>query len=213
MGNNLVSPCFPAATHAASATTKLIFWGGATRLLPSRQLAGELMYQFPDSLVCHANSFFIGQPVPALAIQDELISGETYFVLPSDHLPCGTLTAASLALLSSTKGQQSPFVHGKCPFEYVKGNDGKSQIRVLPEFIERMISGGCATGAAAAGEGKGGCGGVCEEICSTPELKKQYEQLVGSKNRPWSPRLETITESNFKVRLSPGRFFGCDRIR
>ncbi|XP_020585581.1 uncharacterized protein LOC110028179 [Phalaenopsis equestris] len=217
MGNTLVSPCFASTTHPTTTTTpagatKLVFWGGTTTITTTKLLAGELLFQFPDSLICHANSFFIGQPVPALTIEEELISGETYFVLPADHLPCGLLTAASLALLCSTKGRQPGFVHGKCPFECVKGSDGKAHIRVLPEFIEGMISGGCDGGGSVGGSDVGDGDEVCDVICSTPELRKQYEQLVGSKSRPWSPRLETIIESNFKVKMSPCRFLSCDRV-
>ncbi|KAL5065856.1 hypothetical protein RYX36_027593, partial [Vicia faba] len=32
-------------------------------------------------------------------------------------------------------------------------------------------------------------------LCSTPELKKHYEMLVKSKDRVWSPKLETILEN------------------
>ncbi|KAK8957576.1 hypothetical protein KSP39_PZI001393 [Platanthera zijinensis] len=173
MGNALVSPCFPAPHHGqttagAATTTKLIFWGGAIRHLPPRHVAGELMFEFPDSIVCHADSFFIGKSIPSLSIDDELLTGDTYFVLPADRLPSRTLTPASIALLSSSKGKESK------------------------------------TGEGETGEGETG------EICSTPELKKHYELLVGSRSRQWSPRLETIKES-YKSRMSPGRLLGCDR--
>ncbi|GAA0151742.1 hypothetical protein LIER_10397 [Lithospermum erythrorhizon] len=43
--------------------------------------------------------------------------------------------------------------------------------------------------------------GNYDNLCSTPELKKHYDHLVGSRGQVWSPRLETILES--KSRSSP----------
>ncbi|KAG0453432.1 hypothetical protein HPP92_024736 [Vanilla planifolia] len=146
MGNTLVTTaCFQAPSQDTQ-ETKLVFYGGATQLLPGRRhLAGELMFQSPDSIVCHAGSFFIGQPLPVLSIDDELLGGETYFVIPADRLPCSVLTAASLAALSSNRGEQKRAAaqqqaSGCSPFEYVKGEDGRAHIKVMPEFITRMIS-------------------------------------------------------------------------
>ncbi|KAK8964244.1 hypothetical protein KSP40_PGU011015 [Platanthera guangdongensis] len=217
MGNALVSPCFPAPHHgqttaAAATTTKLIFWGGEIRHLPPRHLAGELMFEFPDSIVCHADSFFIGKSIPSLSIDDELLTGDTYFVLPADRLPSRTLTPASIALLSSSKGktQAQPLVAGVSPFEYVKGGDGQAHIRVLPEFIAKLITFAEESTKESKTEEGETEEGETGEICSTPELKKHYELLVGSRSRQWSPRLETIKES-YKLRMSPGRLLACDR--
>ncbi|PKA67010.1 hypothetical protein AXF42_Ash004501 [Apostasia shenzhenica] len=208
MGNSLITPCFH-ASHGRTAA-RLIFVGGGTRLLFGRELsAGELMFQFPDCVVCHAGSFYIGQPIPALSMDDELLAGETYFVLPADRLPChSTLTAASLALLSSSSSAcpRPPLPRlfstrsgEPCPFEYVKGCDGRALIKVLPEFIARIISNG------------GGGGMMSGEICSTPELRKHYEQLVGTRSQPWSPSLATITEKKGRTSSSPSRLLGFDR--
>ncbi|KAG6480774.1 uncharacterized protein LOC122014321 [Zingiber officinale] len=182
---NAFWPCLKAAAPAV----ELIFWGGATeRITLSRGgakplLAGEIMFRFHDHVVCHADSFFIGRPVPALSVGDQLLPGHTYFILPVDRLPDlhDPLTAASLTSLSASRN--SPQVAGgrQSPFEYVRGADGRASIKVHPEFVTKLIS-------------------VCDAeesgaLCSTPELKKHYEQLVGSKDRrPWSPKLESIEE-------------------
>lgn len=198
MGNG-ASQCF---LLPSPGTAKLIFWGGATQLLPAQRPAGEIMFKFPDCVICHADSFFIGRPLPILSLEDELLPGNTYFVLPVDRLPCqeSTLTAASFASLSP--GPRRPVFSGSGQnntFVYVKGSDGRAVIKVQPEFIINLIT-----------EENTERTSVCrdrEEICSTPELKKHYAQLVGPRDRPWSPRLETIKErcNKNKLRLSPGR--------
>ncbi|KAJ1696809.1 hypothetical protein LUZ63_005321 [Rhynchospora breviuscula] len=198
MGNG-PSQCF---LSSSPGTVKLIFWGGATQLIPAQRPAGEIMFSFLDCVICHADSFFIGRPLPILSLEDELLAGNTYFVLPVDRLPCqdSALTATTFASLSpcpkkpifSGSGQNNAFM-------YLKGADGRAVIKVQPEFIMKLIQ-------VQDTERTSVCGDK-EEICSTPELKKHYAQLVGPRDRPWSPRLETIKEKNNKNRLkiSPAR--------
>ncbi|KAH0454839.1 hypothetical protein IEQ34_016763 [Dendrobium chrysotoxum] len=182
MGNSLISPCFlPNSTK--NSTTKLIFWGGATHLLSGRHLAAKLLSHFPNCSIFHADSFFIGHPIPTLSFSDELLLGETYFILPADLLPFNTLTANSLALLNGGKRWPPPPM-AKFPFECVKGEDGRKAVKVVPEFIMEMIT----------VDDRGGEVQVSEEICSTPELKRHYEQLVVGNRLSWSPKLETVSE-------------------
>lgn len=200
---NAFWPCL----RAAAPVVELIFWGGATeRITVSRRanplLAGEIMFRFPDHVVCHADSFFIGRPMPALSVGNQLLPSHTYFILPIDRLPDlhDPLTAASLASLSASGNAPQVAGGGQSPFEYVRGADGRASIKVHPEFLTKLIS-------------------VCDveesgALCSTPELKKHYEQLVGSKDRrPWSPKLESIEEkekrrmlhSTSKLLMSPAK--------
>ncbi|XP_042414980.1 uncharacterized protein LOC122004115 [Zingiber officinale] len=184
---------------------KLVFWGGATELLRQQQPAGELMFRFSDCIVCPADAFFIGRPVPALAIDDDLLPGRTYLVIPLGKFPChgNPLTAASVASLSSTP--RAPLAG--CPFAYVKGGDGRAMIKVLPEFMTKLVVGG---GGADEGRERGDGGKAV--ICTTPELRKHFAQLVGPKERPWSPKLETIAERKKRLllagSLSPVRLLG-----
>ncbi|XP_039065070.1 uncharacterized protein LOC120210393 [Hibiscus syriacus] len=198
MGNSLAY-CFHSNPRYS---VKLIFWEGNTRTLTGKHIAGEVMFQFPDKMVCHADSFFIGHPIPALSMNDDLIPGRTYFVLPLDRFACNVLTASSLAALnSSSSPKPAPINFGACPFEYVKGADGRVLMKVVPEFITSLIT--------KSNEGDEiGSGGGNGFLCSTPELKKHYETLVGSKQQDWSPKLETISE--YKVRFSPCRFIGLE---
>ena len=203
MGNGL-SPCLcPGAAHGEAA--RLVFWGGSARMADERRsvTAGDVMAELPDQhLVCAGDSFFIGLPVPALSPCERLVAGRTYFVLPAARFSCGqALTAATLAKLSPSSAAKVPLAGGAAsPFEYVTGSDGAPLIRILPEFIEKVIT---------------SCGGKCgtaaaEQLCSTPELRKHYMQLVGARaERPWSPGLETISEADKKRRMpSPVRLVG-----
>ncbi|CAM8961686.1 unnamed protein product [Rhodiola kirilowii] len=190
--------CFR-ATNPRS--TKLVFYDGSSRVLRGRKhVAGEIMFEFPDHMVCHADTFFIGHPIPALPISAKLEPNNLYFILPIDKFANRILSASSLSLLQASNNNKptSPikFDHEQKPFEFVKGSNGRTLIKVVPEFIVRLI-----TLTEDQGGGKDGTGGGF--LCSTPELKKQYEQLVG-KEMNWSPKLETISE--YKIRFSPCRF-------
>ncbi|KAI3414647.1 uncharacterized protein J3R85_016064, partial [Psidium guajava] len=201
---NAVSPCWRRQRGSRS-QVKLVFWEGATRTLTGEHVAGEIMFEFPDKMVCHAGSFFLGRPIPALALDDPLVRGETYFVLPLDCFPshgsATTLSTSSLAALGSASPRPGPMSFGGGgPFEYIKGEDGRVSIKVVPEFIARLITRGEGIG----GDVNGNNGSVspCSgPLCSTPELQKQYEQLVGPREQVWSPKLETISE--YKIRYSP----------
>lgn len=201
MGNGL-SPCLcPGSAHGGEAA-RLVFWGGSARMADELRsvTAGDVTAELPDQyLVCAADSFFIGLPVPALPPGELLVAGRTYFVLPAARFCCRqALTAATLAKLSPSPAAKVPLAGGTAsPFEYVAGADGAPLIRILPEFIEKVIT-SC---------GGGGKSGAAEQLCSTPELKKHYMQLVGARaERPWSPGLETISEAEKRRRMpSPVR--------
>lgn len=192
MGNAI---CFR-PTGAAAAT--LISYGGGTRILAGgKLLAGEIMFQFPDHVVCHADAFFIGRPIPSLAIDDELRHGNTYFLLPLDTFPQGVLTASSLAALRCSPRAAASSLK-ECPFEYVRSSNGSVMIKVKPEYIAGLIR--------RENEEKIGAGAGKSSLCNSPELQKHYHQLVGPRDRIWSPKLETISEC--KIRVSPCRILG-----
>ncbi|KAF8719912.1 hypothetical protein HU200_024676 [Digitaria exilis] len=207
MGNGL-SPCLCPGTGHGREAARLVFWGGSSRIADERRhaTAGDVAAELPEEhLVCAADSFFIGLPVPALPPGERLVAGRTYFVLPAARFSSRqALTAATLAKLSPSPAAATkvPLAGGggaASPFEYVTGADGAPLIRILPEFIEKVIT---------SSHGGGKCGAAAaEQLCSTPELRKHYMQLVGARaERPWSPGLETITEAEKKRRMpSPVR--------
>ncbi|WVZ67392.1 hypothetical protein U9M48_016478 [Paspalum notatum var. saurae] len=206
MGNIALSPCL----HPAAATVRLVYWGGQARLLATAPItAGDVAAELPapatDHLVCPADAFFVGLPVPAMSPGEELLPGRTYFVLPAARFPClKALTAATLAALSpntcasKTKVMLLAGPAGQCPFEYVKGAGAGGRaalIRVLPEFIEKLITCDDAAASARGKLNKVVPAPASAGLCSTPELKRHYAQLVGARGQQaWSPRLETIAE-------------------
>ncbi|XP_047056116.1 uncharacterized protein LOC124662310 [Lolium rigidum] len=227
MGNGL-SPCVskPATAPAAA---RLVYWGGRTRVLlvnddedadgcpTAGDVAAELLPP-GGHVVCPSDSFFVGLPIPITPPSERLLPGRTYFVLPAARFSLSSdgkvpvLTAATLASLSAAPGSKqrvSLAGPGECPFEYVKGGEHGAAplIRVLPEFIEKVIT---CDGASDGAVRRGKCGVVgvasATELCSTPELKRHYAQLVGPRTRTWSPRLETISErGKRRMFLSPAR--------
>ncbi|KAI3984182.1 hypothetical protein MKX01_011136 [Papaver californicum] len=212
---NAMALCFyvnyKASTTSSSSLVKLIFWQGKTITFKGKKIAGEIMFEYPEMMVCHANSFYINHIIPALSISDELSAGQTYFILPIDPFAFKVLSISSLSslALSSSTGNKpkKPINFAECPFQYVRGSDGRMLIRVLPEFIMKLIT----------TSGQDGNSSVSSSsfLCTTPELKKHYDVMVGSsKERVWSPKLETISECKknlaITTRLSPCRLLGID---
>ena len=206
MGGNgcLLAPCFCGALLSRRRKARLVLWGGESRAARHGKLAGQVMLEVAGTVVCRAEAFYLGRPAPVLAIEDRLLGGGTYLVLPVDRLPQGydAVTAASLAALSYDRAagggaggsSSSLSIAGgpRSPFEYVKGDDGRTVIKVTPEFLIGAIT----ASSRAAKEDKDDNGEACAgALCSTPELRKHYEQLVGAaRGRAWSPRLDTIKE-------------------
>lgn len=212
MGNTLVVSCFH-QNPTSLPSCKLIFWEGTTTILKGNHIAREILFEFPDKIICHADSFFIGHPVPALSIDEELIIGQTYFVLPIDLFANNNvLSTSSISALGSSSSPNNKRVSinfGDCPFEYLKGANGRVLIKVVPEFITKLISNACSGNKEMLGcDSNSTSPSYKAFLCSTPELQKHYEQLVGSKEQVWSPKLETISEQ--KLRCSPCRFLGLE---
>ncbi|XP_076920199.1 uncharacterized protein LOC143581260 [Bidens hawaiensis] len=201
MGNSIATCCLT----SEGSFVKVIYWEGNIRTLTGKKwIAGEIMIERPDCMVCDANSFFIGHRIPALTIDDTLKPGRTYFVLPLDVFSSKTLSASSIsALVGHTSTRLGPVNIKECPFEYLKGTNGTVLIKISSEFMERILT---RRGGHDVQENESISNGF---LCSTPELKKLYEQLVGSKDQTWSPKLETISEHN-KIRYSPYRLIGLE---
>ncbi|XP_047054200.1 uncharacterized protein LOC124660430 [Lolium rigidum] len=207
MGNGL-SPCVSMPATAPTAV-RLVYWGGQTRVLLVNEeddsldgegcsTAGDVAAELHPPgvhVVCPSDCFFVGLPIPITPPTERLLPGRTYFVLPAARLSPGwpsdkappVLTAATLAALSGGEKRLSLAGPGDCPFEYVKGG-AAPLIRVLPEFIEKVITcDGASDGAVRRGKcGVAAAAASATELCSTPELKRHYAQLVGPRTRPWS---------------------------
>ncbi|KAF5741239.1 hypothetical protein HS088_TW10G00235 [Tripterygium wilfordii] len=197
---------------AAARTIKLIDSNGSVKIYTRPIPASELMIQFPTHLICRSDSFYVGQKIPALAESDLLQLGHNYFLLPTQFFQ-SVLSFVNIAAFASAKTTpHQPFRNAlmkkaaTCrPFDIQKSPSGCLRIRVTDEFISQLMEEGNVVEN----------GDVCEEeeetttkngVCSTPQLKKDYKQLVRS--RQWRPKLETIRENKEKRKLSS---FGMKR--
>eukprot|EP01018_Ginkgo_biloba_P037648 Gb_26414 [translate_table: standard] len=203
MGNHF--SCIALTSQNKGPSIKLICSDGRTRTLEEPQNAGELMSNYPEHIVCHADSFYIGQQVPALSADAELKVGETYFLLPKKWFGC-VLSAASLASIAASKvasrsasaAKRSPLSTVSQPFAIESRiNGGALQFKVSPEFIAKLLEDGKFRDSEAIGSSK-------PFLCNTPDLQKDYGQLVKSRSQHWRPKLETIREIDRN---------GCKRFR
>lgn len=197
---------------------KLIKSDGIVKIYHRPIHVSELMIEFPKHLVCRSDSFYIGQKIPALSEDDELQLGHKYFLLPQHFFQTvlSFVTIASFAsslpepspLSSSSltsKGSRNAFVKraAACqPFDIQKTPSGCLRLRVSDDFISQLLEEGKIR---EEDEKKDSSSKSESAVCSTPQLQKEYAQLVGSHR--WKPKLETIRESE-KRKLSS---FGMKR--
>ncbi|XP_024312690.1 uncharacterized protein LOC100826706, partial [Brachypodium distachyon] len=208
--------CFvsPVGRRRQRQAARLVLWGGETRPAEpgctaweavASNLQGATANATHVVVLCRADGFRLGRPAPVLAASDRLEPGRTYVLLPADRLPArgrGAVTAASPSALSyHGKGSSSsPSLAGgaRSPFEYVKdGVDGRTAIKVAEEFVLKAVTAGRGSSSRQGEYGRRS--GRQLIIYSTPELRRQYEQLVGAAR--WSPRLETIEERKARPRV------------
>ncbi|KAG9447343.1 hypothetical protein H6P81_013471 [Aristolochia fimbriata] len=208
-------------------TVKLIKSDGLVKIYHRPVNAAELMLEFPKHLICHSDSFLIGQKIPALSENDELKLGHKYFLLPKHFFQSvlSFVTIASFASGPSPSASSLPedAVSSKkaflkkaatCkPFEVHKTPSGTLQIRVSDEFIAQLMEEGRLQGeeeGTKKSESSGSEGTAKGKVCTTPQLQKDYTQLVGCRRSlQWKPKLETIKEKDRK-RLGA---FGIKRRR
>ncbi|KAI3795878.1 hypothetical protein L1987_38538 [Smallanthus sonchifolius] len=203
MGNIIGACCLA----SKGSFVKVIYWEGNTKILTGRRrLAGEIMFEFPDSIVCDADRFFIGHAIPALAIDDQLMPGKTYFVLPLDIFSKENLSVSSISAFVDMKHRRSPADLKEFPLEYINGSNGSVLIKVKPEYMARHLS---SRNGHSYDQENDAIHVASSSLCSTPELKKEYEQLVRSRDQIWSPSLDTISEAS-KTRYSPYRIIGLE---
>ncbi|XP_042499243.1 uncharacterized protein LOC122077373 [Macadamia integrifolia] len=200
----------------SSSSIKLIKLDGLVKIYHQPIHASQLMLEFPKHLVCHSESFYIGQKIPALSEEDELQPGHKYFLLPKHFFQSvlSFVTIASFAASSPSSSSSNSYsskqaflkraaAAASCqPFDIKRTPSGSLQIRVSDEFISKLMEEGKTKEEGIhRNETKGG-------VCNTPQLQKDYEQLVGY--RQWKPKLETIRESERRRKLSS---FGMKRLR
>lgn len=152
---------------------KVIRSDGVVKIYDRPIRACQLMEEFPKHMACRSDCFYIGLKTPALAADDLLLPGDTYFLLPANFFQSALSFASFLQC-----GRRRP------AFEVEKTASGSLRIKVTEEMIFRMQEE--EEMAAAAAE-------RMVRICTTPQLKKDYEMLVGRRYQ-WKPKLDTISE-------------------
>lgn len=191
--------------EAAVPTIKLIKSDGFVKIYHRPIHVSQLMVEFPKHLVCRADSFYIGQKIPALSEDDELQLGHKYFLLPK-HFFQSVLSFVSIASFASSLPESTPLSQSSLiskqsrnvflkkaaacqPFDIQKTPSGCLRIRVSDEFISQLIE----EGKTIEDRNNESSGNSKSIVCTTPQLQKEYAQLVGS--RQWQPKLETIREA------------------
>lgn len=197
---------------------KLIKSDGLVKVYRRPIHVSQLMVEFPKHLVCRADSFYIGQKIPALSEDEQLQLGQKYFLLPK-HFFQSVLSFVTIASFASSPPVQPPLSSSNSliskdsrnaflkkasacqPFDIEKTPSGCLRIRVSDEFISQLLEEG-EIGERENNESSSKSKSV---VCTTPQLQKEYAQLVGS--HQWKPKLETIRETE-KRKLSS---FGMKR--
>ncbi|KAI3518285.1 hypothetical protein L1887_06837 [Cichorium endivia] len=113
------------------------------------------------------------------------------------------LTASSVSAFIAYMPRHTPADLKESPLEFIKGSNGRVLIKMKPDVMARHLISRGAHDDDKGNEGKPS-NATSSSLCSTPELKKEYEQLVRSKDQAWSPNLQTISEAK-KIRYSPYR--------
>ncbi|KAK3228950.1 hypothetical protein Dsin_000831 [Dipteronia sinensis] len=199
-------------------TIKLVKSDGLVKIYDRPIHVSELMVEFPKHLVCRSDSFYIGQKIPALSESDQLQLGQKYFLLPKHFFQTvlSFVTIASFASSShqSNRDSRNAFLKkaAACqPFDIQKSSSGCPRIRVSDEFLSQLMEDGMRVKEDQEDENKEneqvpGLSKIKSKVCTTPQLQKDYTQLIGSL-RQWKPKLETIRETE-KRKLSA---FGMKR--
>ncbi|KAL4570028.1 hypothetical protein LXL04_025677 [Taraxacum kok-saghyz] len=158
-----------------------------------------------EYMVCRSDSFYIGQKVPPLSLHERLQPGHTYFLLPT-HIFHSVLSFVTIA--SFTASSRKPDMDdGNCntkmkaaflkkaaasscsPFDIQKTASGTLRIRVSEIFISQMMMD------QAHGKTLVDVEEAADLLCTTPQLHREYKQLVVGSRRGWKPKLEMIKET------------------
>ncbi|KAL4351779.1 hypothetical protein GQ457_06G034460 [Hibiscus cannabinus] len=175
-------------------TLKVINCDGQVKIYDRPVHVAELLNQFPKHMICRSDSFYIGQKIPPLAMDDKLRLGHNYFLLPKQifQTALSFVTIASFANSRYSSPRLAKKAAASQPFHVEKSESGCLRIRVSDEFIRELME------ESKTEEGdEESCSG---RVCTTPQLQKQYALLVGSARHNWKPKLETIKEKKKKRR-------------
>ncbi|KAE8709958.1 Gag protease polyprotein [Hibiscus syriacus] len=189
-------------------TVKIIKSDGVVKIYDRPVNVSDLVNEFPKHMVCRSDSFYIGQMIPPLSVHEQLLLGHVYFLLPERFFQ-SVLTFVTVASFASDAQSRNAVLKkaAACrPFIIQKSSSGCLSIRVSDEFIRTLVEEGRLKEETEEENG-GSNSNNNNRLCSTPQLQKQYTQLVGS-TRHWKPKLETIKETEKKKKSKMPSSFG-----
>ncbi|KAI3497584.1 hypothetical protein L1887_32984 [Cichorium endivia] len=168
-----------------------------------------------EYMVCRSDSFYIGQKIPPLSQHERLQPGHTYFLLPT-HLFHSVLSFVTIASFTASSKQDRDDSNGNMkmkaaflkkaaasscsPFDIQKTSSGTLRIRVSELFISQLMMDQAAVAAGNHHHDKQliDLQEAADLLCTTPQLHREYKQLVVGSRRGWKPKLEMIKETPSK---------------
>ncbi|XP_042047647.1 uncharacterized protein LOC121793675 [Salvia splendens] len=174
--NQLMVAPLPRCFHRSAAVIRLVKSDGMVAIYDRPVTASELMEEFPKHMVCRSDCFYIGQVTPALSHHDRLLPGHNYFLLPANFFQSALSFATFLRCRTATAGRP--------PFELEKTAAGGLRVKVTEEMIVQRQK---------EMEAEAEVARRIVRVCTTPQLCKDYEMLVGRRLQ-WKPKLDTISE-------------------
>ncbi|CAI9768794.1 unnamed protein product [Fraxinus pennsylvanica] len=182
--------------HHGKGIIKLIKYDGTVKIYNRPLHVSEIVDEFPKYMVCPSDSFYIGQKISSLSEEDKLQLGQNYLLLPK-HLFHSVFSFTFFLQCQSGCALLAKNAASNCrPFDIQKTPSGSLRIRVSEEFITQLIE----QGKIKENDDQQPSLGKNIRVCNTPQLQKDYQQLVGQ--RQWKPKLDTISERHHKKKIS-----------
>ncbi|KAG6426669.1 hypothetical protein SASPL_110896 [Salvia splendens] len=166
----------PHRRSRSAAVIRLVKSDGMVAIYDTPVTASELMEEFPKHMVCRSDCFYIGQVTPALSHHDRLLPGHNYFLLPANFFQSALSFATFLRCRTAAAGPP--------PFELEKTAAGGLRVKVTEEMIVQRQK---------EMEAEAEVARRIVRVCTTPQLRKDYEMLVGRRLQ-WKPKLDSISE-------------------
>lgn len=134
----------------------------------------EVMEEFPKHLVCRSDCLYIGQKTKPLSQHHRLRLGRIYIILPESFFQ---------SALSFTSFRFAFPTSNTLPlFQVERTSAGVLRVKLSDEYLISIIKQQQEQELA-----------DNKTICTTPQLCKDYDQLVARTHR-WKPKLDTISE-------------------
>ncbi|KAK1381644.1 hypothetical protein POM88_028388 [Heracleum sosnowskyi] len=209
----------------SNAIIKVIKSDGTVIMYDRAVNVSALVLKFPNHKICNSESLYIGKKISALSEDDQLQLGHDYFLLPIHFFDSALSFVTVTSFASKISNIKTPSLSNCQLFEIQKTESGFLKIRVRQEFIFRLIEADENRKKMMLVEKNItktpsnnntwvkeiyykidddneansllSNNNISGPLCTTPELWKEYKQLVLVKrSRPWKPKLKIIREAH-----------------